>query len=163
MNLNLNKKTDPKSLKLFELLTKERIGVNVSVEDWKEAIAQAGKLLVKTGMCEPRYVKAMVKFKEELGPYIVITKGVALPHARPEDGVLKTAFSLITLKKPVEFGNKNNDPVDLVIAFGGTDNTSHIKALAQLAEILQNEEDTNLVRKAKTKEEVLKILKKYQN
>lgn len=148
--------------KLSELLTEDRISLKVSVSDWKEAITRAGDMLVKTGAVEPRYIKAMIKFKEELGPYIVITKGVALPHARPEDGVLKTCFALTTLKKPVEFGNIHNDPVDLVIAFGATDNSLHVKALAQIAKILQNQGDTKSIRNSGSKIEVLKILKKYE-
>ena len=147
--------------KLQELITKEAIILKAFVSDWKDAIKKAGEILVKIGAVEPRYISAMIEFTKKLGPYIVITKGVALPHARPEDGVLKPCFSILTLRKPVEFGNVNNDPVDLVIGFGARDNSSHLKALAQLAKLLQNKEDTNMIRSANNSEEVLDVLKKY--
>ena len=53
----------------------------------------------------------MINAVEELGPYIVIIPHIAIAHARPSDNVLKNGISLITLKEPVEFGNKDNDPV----------------------------------------------------
>ncbi|SUH05624.1 sugar phosphotransferase [Salmonella enterica subsp. enterica] len=34
-----------------------------------------------------------------LAPIFVIAPGLAMPHGRPEEGVKKTGFSLVTLKK----------------------------------------------------------------
>jgi mannitol/fructose-specific phosphotransferase system IIA component (Ntr-type) len=89
--------------------------------------------------------------------------GIAIPHARPEDGMKRVGFSLVTLKEPVYFGHPKNDPVDLLIALGGPDNKSHIKALAQLAQMLQNQETVKRLRNAQTKEEVLKIINEKGN
>ena len=57
-----------------------------------------------------------------MGPYIVITKHVALPHARPEAGALESAIGIATLKHPVKFGNKDNDPVKYLFCLSATDN-----------------------------------------
>ena len=47
-----------------------------------------------------------LKVSNELGPYIVITEHVALPHARPESGALEPAVGITVLKDSVEFGSK---------------------------------------------------------
>jgi len=151
--------TEPSSVpRLAEVLTEDTIMVKADISDWKDAIRKSGELLVKVGAADPKYIDAMIKFCEEHNAYIVIAPGIAIPHARPEDGMKKVGFSLITLKKPVEFGNPGNDPVNLVIALGAPDNKSHIKALAQLAEILMNKEAVKRIRDARTKSEILEAL-----
>ena len=145
---------------LSDLLTENTIMLKVPVSNWKDAIVKAGELLVKVGAVEPRYIEAMIKFKQKFGPYIVIAPGIALPHARPEDGVKRTCLSLITLKKPVEFGNKDNDPVDLVIAFGAVDNKQHLNVMAQLANLLSNQNEINKIRNAERKRQVLEVISK---
>ena len=53
--------------------------------------------MVKNGTIEERYIDGMIETVKNLGPYIVIAPGVALPHARPEDGVIEPSMSLVTL------------------------------------------------------------------
>src|SRR5664279_1589635 len=45
------------------------------------AIRAAGQLLINDGLAEPRYVEAMVEAFRDLGPYIVLAPGIAMPHA----------------------------------------------------------------------------------
>ena len=77
----------------------------------------------------------MIHTAEELGPYIVIAPGIAMPHSRPEDGVLKPCVALMTLSTPVNFGNEENDPVRLVFSFGAPDKEQHVEALRELATV----------------------------
>lgn len=63
----------------------DKIGLVEKVKDWKEAVRLSGELLLRDGCIEPRYIDGMIKTCEELGPYIAICPGVAIPHARPED------------------------------------------------------------------------------
>ena len=92
------------------------------------------------------------------GPYFVLTPRIAIPHAKVETGAKKIGLSLISLSKPIEFGNKINDPVELVICLSATDHSSHIEALAELADILMDENKVEKILKANDKEEVLGIL-----
>lgn len=55
-------------------------------------------LLVAADVVEPRYYRAILDGVEQFGPYFVIAPGLAMPHGRPEEGVKKTGFSLVTLK-----------------------------------------------------------------
>jgi PTS system ascorbate-specific IIA component len=120
-------------------LQKKNIAVNVEAADWKEVVAETGKLLLEAGQIEKRYIEAMKQSIIDNGPYVVIGKGIALLHARPEDGVKENCLSLITLAEPVEFGNKNNDPVKIAFAFGTVDNEKHVKTISELSVVLMEE------------------------
>lgn len=143
---------------LSKMLAKETIALRLSVGDWQQAVREAGRLLVNAGAVEPRYVEAMIQMVREMGPYIVIAPGIALPHARPEDGVKKACMSLVTLSPSINFGNKCNDPVKLVIAFGTTDNKTHIDALVKLAKLLGDSTKVEGLKRASSPEELLKLI-----
>ncbi|MEM4851382.1 MAG: PTS sugar transporter subunit IIA [Desulfurococcaceae archaeon] len=85
---------------------------------------------------------------------------VATPHARPEDGALRPGFSIVVLRKPVNFGS-HNDPVYIVIGFTAVDKTSHLRALQILATLISDEEFKNKVINAKSEGEVKKIIGEY--
>ena len=143
---------------LSKMLTEETISLGLKVRDWQAAVREAGSLLVKAGMVESRYIEAMIKMVEDIGPYIVIAPGVALPHARPEDGVKKACMSLVTLSPPVNFGNEYNDPVKLVVAFGSTDKTAHIEALTELARLLGDSSVLEGLKQASVPQEILQLI-----
>lgn len=109
------------------------VRVGVDVPGWQEAIRAACTPLVAAGVVEPRYVDACIDMVRRHGPYVVLAPGIALPHARPEDGVVGVGVSVAVLSFPVEFGHPENDPVDVVIAFGSPDAEQHIDLLAALA------------------------------
>jgi mannitol operon transcriptional antiterminator len=143
---------------LAGLITAETIGLKVAANGWQDAVDQAGRLLLDIGAIEATYVEAMKENIMTYGPYVVVAPGVALLHARPEDGVKELCISIATLQSPVEFGHPDNDPVDLVIALGAVDNRSHLKALAQLVTLLRDREMIDAVRRASTEEEILSLV-----
>jgi mannitol/fructose-specific phosphotransferase system IIA component (Ntr-type) len=145
-------------LNLRELLTADRIATKVRVDDWEEAIRAIGRLMVDTEVVEERYIEGMIHTAKELGSYMVIAPGLALPHSRPEDGVIAPCMALITLDPPIEFGNPDNDPVDLVIAFGAQDQEQHMEALCDMATILSEPANRASLRAATTKEEILDVM-----
>jgi len=145
-------------LDLKDLLQNETIRAKVSVSSWEEATDCVGELLVKAGAVQWRYVEAMKRVFREMGPYAVISPGVALLHARPEDGVIRPCLGLITLKTPVKFGHTENDPVDLVFALGATDKSSHLLALQNLAQLLSDQEKVSRLRTATSDEELLQAI-----
>jgi PTS system ascorbate-specific IIA component len=143
---------------LRELLRPQLTEVGLKVDNWREAIRAAGRLLVEDQAAEPRFVNAMIKVAEDLGPYIVVAPGIALPHARPEDGVLKASMAMITLDPPVEFGNERNDPVYIVVALAAKDNEQHVEGLAEMAKVLGQEDLVEGLKKAKSKDTLLEIM-----
>jgi len=144
-------------MNLRDLIRPELVQVGVKVNDWQEAIHVAGKLMADDAAVEPRYADAMIRVAKEFGPYIVVAPGIALPHARPEDGVVKASIAVVRLDTPVNFGNKDNDPVYLLVALAAIDHNQHIDGLRELAGVLGDEENIKLIKAAKTKEELLKV------
>lgn len=141
-----------------KLFNKETIELNVEVNDWIEAIRFCGSLFVKNGNTEAKYTDAMINTVKNMGQYIVIEKGIAMPHARPEDGVKKIGMGLIKLNKPIEFGNEEYDPVDILIFICAIDKTSHLKALAELMTLIEDNEFLSIVRNSSLKEDVLSYI-----
>ncbi len=139
-------------------INKNLIQLEVEAETAEEAIRAAGKLLAAENKVEERYIDAMVKGFEDVGPYIVLAPSIAIPHARPEHGVIEQGFSLVRLKKPVVFGHPTNDPVQLVCAICGTDSTSHIGMLQSIAAVLGDKEKLKIILTSNSEEEILSIL-----
>ena len=117
-------------------------------------------MLEKTGAVEHRYVDAMVNSVKTIGPYIVIAPGIAMPHARPESGSNKVGMSLITLKNPVNFGNKENDPVKIVVCLCAIDHVTHLKALSELVEMLGDDENVKIISSSTDVNEVLGMIRR---
>lgn len=146
---------------LKTLLTPDVVQVIPQVKDWREAIKIACQPLIDKGCIEPRYVDSIYKSHEQIGPYYVLGPGIAMPHARPEEGVNQLSLALTIIEKGVEFGADENDPVKLLIVLAATDNDSHINAIVKLAELFDNQDDIDTLLQAKSKAEVLAVINHY--
>ncbi|WP_036774552.1 PTS sugar transporter subunit IIA [Photorhabdus australis] len=146
---------------LKTLLTRDVIQLIPNIQNWRDAIAVACQPLVENSAISPRYIDAIYRSHEEIGPYYVIGPGIAMPHARPEEGVNKLSLALTVFSQGVEFGSEENDPVKLLIVLAATDSNSHVEVIAQLAELFDNQQDIALLMGAKNKEEILAVINKY--
>ncbi|MEG1947155.1 MAG: PTS sugar transporter subunit IIA [Lachnospiraceae bacterium] len=144
-----------------ELLDIDRIELDVEAKDWKDALRKAGKILVENGSIEQEYVEKTILAVEELGPYIVIMPGVAFGHSRPDETVKETCMQMIRLKEPVEFGSQYNDPVKLIIMFASTDSKGHMNTLQQIAQMMMEPENVELLLKSENIDEIKKLLSSY--
>ncbi|GAP22734.1 UTRA domain-containing protein [Leptolinea tardivitalis] len=144
--------------RLAEFLPVERICVNYHTTSWSEAVLQAGRLLQASGATEERYGQAMVNTARQLGPYFVVSPGIAVAHALPSEGVIKPALALVTLQPPLPFGNSENDPVRLLIAIAAVDTNQHVEALKDIADVLSDPLRRNALMQASTVSEAFEIL-----
>lgn len=140
---------------MIKELLESNIQILPQVESWEEAIKIASRPLLEKGYIEPRYIDTMISKVNELGFYIVLSEDVAMPHSRPEDGVLKMGMSLLKLDTPAKFGNNN---IQIVITLAAKDNESHIDALTNLVELLNDDEKIEKIKLAKTNQEILEII-----
>jgi mannitol/fructose-specific phosphotransferase system IIA component (Ntr-type) len=147
----------------MELINIKQAAVNVKLTKWQDAVRAAGRLLVDNGFAEERYIEGMVKLSAELGPYIVITPGVAIPHARPEEGAKKVGFAAVTLNPPINFGNEYNDPVYLVLGFCSPSAEAHVELLTRIARILGEEGFLNKVKAAQTPQQLVNVFNTNQS
>ncbi|KKI90881.1 hypothetical protein WQ54_18310 [Bacillus sp. SA1-12] len=143
---------------LSELLTKEFIQVKKEVKDWKEAIRTGAQPLVDHHYITEEYVNSMIDTITKLGPYIVIAPKVAIPHAKPEDGVKKLGMSLLCLEKGVNFSASTRHHVNLIVVLAAIDGESHLKALSQLTKLLTDQTCMDQIIKAQSAEIILKTI-----
>jgi PTS system ascorbate-specific IIA component len=119
-------------------------------------------MMVEKGLVEDRYIDAIVDNHKTIGPYFIVAPGIAMPHAKPDNGVLKTGYALMTLETPVEFGDEENDPVDILIFAGAINREEHNgEAIPQIAELCDSEDYIGALRSAKDEAAVKDVLKKF--
>lgn len=150
-------------LMLSDITNETLVKLNVPAKDWEDAIRQSASVLVENNKVTEAYVDAMVNTAKESGPYIVITKHVALPHARPEAGSKEISIGIATLETPVEFGNDDNDPVKYVFCLSAIDNNSHLRAMSELVELFEMDEFFRTLDNAKDPKEVIDFIKSHES
>ena len=144
------------------LIENNSIKLNQSAADWKAAIKIGTDLLERAGTIEPRYYDTIISNIEKMGPYIILAPGLAMPHARPEEGVIETSFALVTLKEPVVFEGED-EPVSVLITLAGSDSDKHMEGLMEITQTLDDpdsETGINLdkILRCQTNEEVLAVI-----
>lgn len=145
--------------KNVKFLEKKLVALDVTVKDPEEAIKKAGELLVQADLVENTYVEAMLRSYRENGPYFVIAPHIAIPHARPEDGVCEACVSLIQLKHGIHFGHQANDPVKLVFGLGASSSEEHLTLLKKLMNLLNKQENIKKLFHAKSYEDINHLIK----
>jgi len=136
------------------------IKIGVASQDGEAAIREAGNLLLNEKLIEKRYIDAMIDGYKEHGPYFVLAPGIAIPHARPEDGVNEASVSLLQLREPVTFGHETNDPVRIVFGLGATSSDEHLGLLTKLTKLLNNRENVDALIHADSVDAVQQLLEK---
>lgn len=162
MNRLIEQKEDNRPM-LTELITPEMIQICDEVADWETAIRTAAKPLVASRKIEDRYADAMIEKVKQYGPFIHIGKGIALPHARPEDGVKALGMSLLKVENPVLLLDDEKHAVQLFVCLAAVDNEAHLRALSSLTKLLSNKENLDDLLAATTKEEITTILTRGEN
>lgn len=144
---------------LLEILDEDSIELNRKADNWEEAVRLGGALLLNKGIITRDYIEAMIENVKEMGPYIVIFPGIAMPHARPEIGALGIGVSIVTLKEAVTFENGKNNPVKIIISLAAINETSHMRALQELMNVMESDNFVNRICRLNSKEDVLRIIK----
>ena len=83
-----------------------------------------------------------------------------MPHARPEQGALKLGYGLVCLKKPVFFGHKVNDPVDIILCIAAPDKKAlNEQAIIEVMTLFDNDKALSGLRSAKTESDLQQIFR----
>ena len=146
---------------LTDLLKEELIQQVDSMSTWQDAVGLAAQPLLAHGYIEESYIQAMIASINETGPYIVLAPKVAVPHASPDAGVHQLGISLLQVKEPVDFSEDDDDKkVQLIFVLAAVDSTAHLRALQELALILDDEEAIDSLIAASDPREILAIIEK---
>lgn len=145
------------NLKTF-LLTHETVRLGADASDWMDAVKIGTDLLEEAGCVTDQYYKSIIDGVGELGPYFLMAPGMAMPHGRPDSGVLRDGFALTVLKEPVCFGDPDNDPVDILITLAARDaEVQNEEAIVQVVTLLDSEKAVSALREAETMEDLKHI------
>ena len=131
----------------MDLLDKKNVKILEGAADWKDAIRKSVVPLEEEGYVKPEYKEAIISGVEKLGPYILIAPSIALPHARPEQGVLKSQIAVTLFRNEVQF-DKEDSTAQLFVTLAAADSNSHLDALMTISEILQDEEKVEQILKS---------------
>ncbi|WP_274881262.1 PTS sugar transporter subunit IIA [Vibrio harveyi] len=144
------------------LIDNNSIKLQAKASNWREAIKIGTDMLIASGAIQPSYHDAIISSVEELGPYICIAPNLALPHARPENGVIRTAFALVTLEEPIYFEGED-EPVDVLIMLAGSSSDEHMEGLMEVTQVLDDEDsetgvDLDKLRRCRSKTDVFNVI-----
>ncbi|MDK2584461.1 PTS sugar transporter subunit IIA [Romboutsia sedimentorum] len=131
------------------------VKIKDKVKDYKEAIKISCDSLEEKGYIKKSYFDAIISKIEEFGPYFCIAPKIAMPHARPEDGAIKTELCVLKLNEPVDFLGKE---VSLFMTLSATDNSSHLKLMQSVAGVCMNEDKLNKILNSNNEEEIMEVM-----
>lgn len=159
--LKKQKKAERNSL--GAMLSADRIALKQEAQSWEEGVRAAGRLLYESGAVTYKYIEAMVENIKVNGSYVVIYSGIAAPHAEQEKGAVREAASLVSLKKPVVFGNSENDPVSYIIGLSILNANSINCAIYNLVRLFSQEEAKSRIEAQQSPEELLETIRRLED
>ncbi|MCI5840126.1 MAG: PTS sugar transporter subunit IIA, partial [Peptoniphilaceae bacterium] len=140
-------------------LKEENILIDVVAKNWKESIEIVGNDLVNKKKIKKEYINDMIENIVNYGPYVVIQKGFALPHASISNNVLETSFVLARLKNPVKYNAFELDPIKYVCVLAVTEDKNHLKALFEFINLIRNKNFLKKLNLAKTSKDISELFK----
>lgn len=105
----------------------------------ESAVKFIGDLFEKKQYSTKHYTQAMLNTLEKYKSIIVLDDGIAMPHARPEEGALKEGLVFIQLRSELDFGNTDFDAVKFLIGLVSTGSENHIKLIQLVGNLIENE------------------------
>lgn len=139
------------------LIDNNSIRLGLSATSWEEAVKLAIDPLIESGAVTEEYYHAIIESTNEYGPYYILMPGMAMPHARPEAGVKRDSFSLVTLTSPVTFSDGKE--VSVLLALAATSSQIHTSvAIPQIIALFELENAIARLEACETAEDVLAMI-----
>ncbi|HVI58288.1 MAG TPA: PTS sugar transporter subunit IIA [Luteimonas sp.] len=143
---------------LADLLTAERIVMMTEPGDRDQVLDAAARLLAASSPTMTPVIGAALRERESVGS-TGIGHGVAIPHARSNaHDAARGAF--LRLERAVEFGARDQVPVDLVFAMSVPSHSpqQHLEILSELAERFSSAEFRDALRGAADVQALRRVL-----
>ena len=135
------------------LFDSNTIQVMDHIDSLSKGIELGAKLLLDNGYTESSYLAALLRNFEEYGSKFMVSPFIILPHARPEQGVLKSGISIILLQQSFYY-RECYEPIRLIVILAAQDSKTHLRFLKTLSEIFMNEQKLKRVLSSHTKEQL---------
>jgi len=146
------------TMNIADIISKDSVLDDVQASSKRELIQTLSERIAVLSGLDERVIFDAVWERENLGS-TGYGDGVAFPHARIE-GLDKVCAMFARLDEPVDFDSLDGKPVDLVFILISPENSGadHLTALAALSRILKTEGTCEKLRKARSVDEIYKIL-----
>ena len=142
------------------LVKLENVQICQESHNWREAIKISTQPLENGGYVKTSYKDGIIENVEKLGPYFVISDDIAMPHARPEQGAIKTQIAITLFHKGVKFDGKNATP-RLFITLSAKENNEHLEALAKISELLSNDAKVDKILKSQNEQTLYQYFENF--
>jgi PTS system ascorbate-specific IIA component len=148
---------------LREIIESNRVQFVEKADGWEDAIRKSCRLLIEEGVIDPGYAEEIIEAVKELGPYIALMPGFALPHAmKDSENAHGTAIAFMKLAKPVSFAKDDPDKdASVFFTLVARDSEEHLLNMRKLWTMLTDEELCAELQKVASVEELLELDKKY--
>jgi transcriptional antiterminator/mannitol/fructose-specific phosphotransferase system IIA component (Ntr-type) len=144
---------------LATLIPIEHMIIKQKVNSWREAMEIASQPLIDRDFITENYCARMIELHDVDQPYIVYGSDIALPHAKPEDGVKKLGMSLLIVTDGVKVSNTQT--VKLVVVLAPINKNLHLRALIQLSKLSETRDVIEKLIKAPTVKDAHKCLEQF--
>lgn len=138
-----------------ELLSEKSIKLNVEVNNLDEVIEFTGQTMIESGLVKEEYTDELKNQIIQYGKYILIGDKTILPHGQLLKNVKETGFSLITLKKGIDFFGSE---IKIVICLASRNKDEHLRAILELNRYLKNPDFENELLNKESPEEIADYL-----
>ena len=139
-----------------ELLSEKNIKLNVNANDLEEVIEITGQTMIDSGLVKKEYTEELKNQIMQYGKYILVGDKTILPHGQLLKNVKETGFSLITLKKEIDFFGSE---IRIVICLASRNKDEHLRAILELNGYLKNSDFENELLNKENPEELIDYLK----
>jgi len=147
-----------RNIELYKYISEDNIQLNLEVNSWGEAIRISALPLLNNGDITEEYIEAMIDNIRNLGAYIVVDDGIAIPHARPDKYVKNFGMTINTFKTPITIGSHKD--IKIFITIASINNENHIKLITQIMKLIEDESFIGILNKKDVrKEDIINILK----
>ncbi len=150
-------------MKIMDFLCDRAIVPSLQATDKKGVIEELIDLLIEARKIDPKDRGRMIKSlldREALGS-TGIGQGIGIPHGKL-DKVRELVAAFGISQKGVHFDSLDGEPVHLFFLLVAPEDSTgpHLKALARISRLLKDKFFRNTLRKAKTAEEILAIIRR---
>lgn len=136
---------------LNDFISVQNVQITDRVKDWRQAVARSVRPLRDFDYVDETYEKAILRNVETYGSTFIVCPYIILPHARPEEGVIKNGVSILLVHKPF-YLHEQSIPIKLMIVLSPKNARVHLQMLRDISLVLHDERQLKCILNSKTAE-----------
>lgn len=148
---------------LYRAVHKGAVWTDIEGSTKEEVIREAMQRLCQEIQLDPDVMTELLLDREKMMP-TALNKGIAVPHTRDTQLVdHHDVVAVCFLKKPLEYGALDGEPVDTLFFLFAADNKRHLHLLAKIAHLANSDEARALFKTRPNKLELMHYIKEWES